>query len=46
MSETRKLAAIVVAEVVGYSRFAGADEARRLARLYYRARHPHMQLQY
>jgi class 3 adenylate cyclase len=46
MSETRKLAAILVAEVVGYSRFARADEARTFERLYYRARHPHMQLQY
>ena len=26
MSETRKLAAILVADVVGYSRLAGADE--------------------
>ena len=33
MSETRKLAAIVVADVVGYSRLAGADEDRTLARL-------------
>ncbi len=33
MSETRKLAAIVVADVVGYSRLAGADEERTLARL-------------
>jgi TolB-like protein/class 3 adenylate cyclase/Flp pilus assembly protein TadD len=33
MSETRKLAAIVVADVVGYSRLAGADEDRILARL-------------
>ncbi len=33
MSETRKLAAILVADVVGYSRFAGADEDRTLARL-------------
>jgi adenylate cyclase len=32
MSETRKLAAILVANVVGYSRFAGAEE-RALARL-------------
>ena len=28
MSETRKLAAILVADVVGYSRLAGADEDR------------------
>jgi adenylate cyclase len=33
MSETRKLAAILVADVVGYSRLAGADEERILARL-------------
>src|ERR1700755_493767 len=33
MSETRKLAAILVADVVGYSRLAGADEVRTLARL-------------
>jgi hypothetical protein len=33
MSETRKLAAILVADIVGYSRLAGADEDRILARL-------------
>src|SRR5271166_1203558 len=33
MSETRKLAAILVADVVGYSRLAGADEDGTLARL-------------
>jgi class 3 adenylate cyclase len=33
MSETRKLAAILVADVVGYSRLARADEDRTLARL-------------
>ena len=33
MSETRKLAAILVADVVGYSRLAGMDEDRTLARL-------------
>jgi adenylate cyclase len=33
MSETRKLAAILVSDVVGYSRQAGADEDRTLARL-------------
>ena len=33
MSEIRKLAAILVADVVGYSRLAGADEERTLARL-------------
>jgi TolB-like protein/class 3 adenylate cyclase/Flp pilus assembly protein TadD len=33
MSETRKLAAILFADVVGYSRLAGADEDRTLARL-------------
>jgi adenylate cyclase len=32
-SETRKLAAILVSDVVGYSRLAGADEDRILARL-------------
>jgi adenylate cyclase len=31
MSETRKPAAIVVADIVGYSRLAGADEDRILA---------------
>jgi len=33
MSETRKLAAILVSDVVAYSRLAGADEDRILARL-------------
>src|ERR1700740_1377732 len=33
MAETRKLAAIVCSDVVGYSRLAGADEDRTLARL-------------
>ena len=33
MSETRKIAAILVADVVGYSRLAGADEGRTLSRL-------------
>src|SRR6202023_305919 len=33
MSETRKIAAILVADIVGYSRLAGADEDRILARL-------------
>jgi TolB-like protein/class 3 adenylate cyclase len=33
MSETRKVAAILVADVVGYGRLAGADEERTLARL-------------
>ena len=33
MVETRKLAAILVADVVGFSRLAGADEERLLARL-------------
>ncbi len=33
MSETRKLAAILVADVVGFSRLAGDDEERVLARL-------------
>jgi adenylate cyclase len=33
MGETRKLAAILVADVVGYSRLAAADEDRTLVRL-------------
>ena len=33
MAETRKLAAIPVSDVAGYSRLAGADEDRTLARL-------------
>src|ERR1700728_3816990 len=33
MSQTRKLAAILVSDVAGYSRLAGADEDRTLARL-------------
>ena len=33
MAETRKLAAILVSDIVGYSRLAGADEDRILARL-------------
>jgi adenylate cyclase len=33
MSETRKLAAILVSDVAGYSRLASADEDRTLARL-------------
>ena len=33
MSETRKIAAILVADVVGYSRLAGLDEERTLSRL-------------
>src|ERR1700756_3380542 len=33
MGETRKLAAILVSDVVGYSRLAGSDEDRILARL-------------
>jgi TolB-like protein len=33
VSETRKLAAILVADIVGYSRLAGTDEDRILARL-------------
>jgi TolB-like protein/class 3 adenylate cyclase/Flp pilus assembly protein TadD len=33
VSETRKLAAILVSDVVGYSRLAGADEDRILARM-------------
>jgi adenylate cyclase len=33
VAETRKLAAIVAFDMVGYSRLAGADEERILARL-------------
>src|SRR5580658_7213424 len=33
MSETRKIAAILAADVVGFSRLTGADEDRTLARL-------------
>ena len=33
MAETRKLAAILAADVAGYSRLAGTDEDRTLARL-------------
>ena len=33
MPETRKIAAILVADIVGYSRLAGADEDRTLSRL-------------
>src|ERR1700727_2246027 len=33
MSETRKIAAILVSDIVGYSRLAGADKDRTLARL-------------
>ena len=33
MSETRKIAAILVADIVGYSRLAGVDEDRTLTRL-------------
>src|ERR1700684_980357 len=33
MSETRKLTAILAADVVGFSKLAGADEDRTLARL-------------
>src|SRR5271156_4765208 len=33
VSETRKIAAILVSDVVGYSRLAGADEDRTLSRL-------------
>jgi adenylate cyclase len=33
MSETRKIVAILVSDVVGYSRLAGADEDRILARM-------------
>jgi adenylate cyclase len=33
MTQTRKLVAILAADVVGYSRLAGADEDRTLTRL-------------
>src|SRR5947208_1676006 len=33
MSETRKIAAILVSDIVGFSRLTGADEDRLLARL-------------
>ena len=33
MAETRKLAAILAADVAGYSKLASADEERTLARL-------------
>jgi class 3 adenylate cyclase len=33
MAETRKLAAILAADAAGYSKLAGADEERTLARL-------------
>ena len=33
MGESRKLAAILVSDVVGYRRLAGTDEDRTLARL-------------
>lgn len=33
MGETRKLAAILVADIVGYSRLAGVEEERTLAQL-------------
>jgi adenylate cyclase len=33
MGETRKIAAILAADVVGYRRLAGAEEDRTLARL-------------
>jgi hypothetical protein len=33
MAETRKLAAILAADVAGYSKLAGADEERTLASL-------------
>ncbi len=33
MAGTRKIAAILVADIVGHSRLAGADEDRKLSRL-------------
>ena len=41
MSETRKLAAILAADVVGYSRLTEADEGRTLARLWALAQRSH-----
>ena len=41
MTETRKLAAILVSDVVGFSRLAGADEERLLARAARVAQRPH-----
>jgi class 3 adenylate cyclase len=38
VSETRKLAAILAADVAGYSRLAGAEEERTLARRRHDAR--------
>ena len=54
MSETRKIAAILISDVVGHSQLAGADEDRTLARFsalrsdlidptYFRASRPHRQ---
>ena len=40
ISETRKIAAILVADVVGYSRLTGADEDRTLSRLWGCAANP------
>jgi adenylate cyclase len=34
MAGTRKIAAILVADIVGYSRLAGTDEDRTLSRLH------------
>jgi adenylate cyclase len=33
MAETRKLVAILAADIAGYSKLAGADEERTLARM-------------
>ena len=41
MSEARKLAAILAADVVGFSRLAGADEEGILARLRVAAQRSH-----
>ena len=41
MSETRKIAAILAADVVGFSRMASADEDRTLAWLRGATRRPH-----
>ena len=41
MSEIRKIAAILVTDIVGYSRLAAADEDRILARLQGAAQRSH-----
>ena len=44
MAETGKLAAILAADVVGFSRLAGVDEERTLARLRALALNPNLAL--